>query len=83
MTEDEFIESCWDRALFQGDLKYRQMKGEKMDEETELATFQSKQERKQKAMLERAKKELAEIMQEDLDKDDDEDDDDEDDKKKK
>jgi hypothetical protein len=59
------------------------MKGEKMDEETELATFQSKQERKQKAMLERAKKELAEIMQEDLDKDDDEDDDDEDDKKKK
>ena len=86
MTEDEYIKSVWERAMFEGDLKFRQSKGEAVDESTELANFQARQDRKQQVMLKRAKAELAEILQEDLgddlalpgaDKDDDDDDDDE------
>lgn len=87
MTEEQFIESVWDRAMFEGDIKYRQMKGEATDEETELADFKARQERKKQTMLQRAKAELAEILEkenlggEDLTKalaDDDEDDEDDD-----
>lgn len=89
MTEDQFIESVWDRAMFEGDLKYRQMKGEITDPENELADFKARQERKKQTMLKRAKEELAELLeQDDLggddlkkalagDVDDDDDDDDE------
>jgi hypothetical protein len=69
-TEEEFIKSVWDRAMFEGDLKYRISKGETVDESSELANFQSRQERKQQVMLQRAKAELSEILQEDI-KDDD------------
>lgn len=64
MTEEEFIESVWERAMFEGDLKYRQMNGEATDAEAELADFKSKQERKKEAMLKRAKSELKEILDE-------------------
>jgi hypothetical protein len=67
MTEEDFIKSVWDRALFEGDLKYRQSRGEDMDAAAELANFKLQQERKQKTMLERAKKELAAVLQEDDD----------------
>lgn len=71
MTEEAFIESVWDRAMFEGDLKYRQMKGEDLDEEAELLDFKAKQERKQQAMLKKAKDELKEILdEEDLGGDD-------------
>jgi hypothetical protein len=71
MTEEDFVKSIWDRALFEGDLKYRQMKGEKTDDATELADFKTQQERKQGAMLKRAKQEMMDILQEDnLGKDD-------------
>ena len=95
MTEEDFVKSIWDRALFEGDLKYRQMKGEKTDDATELADFKTQQERKQGAMLKRAKQEMMDILQEDNlgsddgdvttkllpgeDTDDDDDDDDDDD----
>jgi RecG-like helicase len=86
MTEEDYIKSIWERAMFEGDLKYRTMKGEVMDEETELADFKSQQVRKEETMLKRAKKELKEILQEDDVDDDDlvskineEDDDDDDD----
>jgi hypothetical protein len=69
-TEEEFIKSVWDRAMFEGDLKYRISKGETVDESSELANFQARQERKQQVMLQRAKAELSEILQEDI-KDDD------------
>lgn len=70
-TEEEFIQSVWERAMFEGDLKFRISKGETVDESTELANFQSQQERKQQVMLQRAKAELSEILQEDFnDKDD-------------
>jgi hypothetical protein len=65
MTEEDFVKSIWDRALFEGDLKYRQMKGEKTDDATELADFKTQQERKQGAMLKRAKQEMMDILQED------------------
>lgn len=65
MTEKKFMESCWDRALFEGDLKYRKMNGEAPDTDAELADFQSRQERKKQAMLKRAKDELKEILEED------------------
>jgi hypothetical protein len=64
MTEEAFIESVWDRALFEGDLKYRQLKGEVLDEEAELLDFKARQERKQQAMLKKAKEELKEILDE-------------------
>lgn len=63
-TEEEFIKSVWDRAMFEGDLKWRKMNGEIMDEATELADFKSRQERKKQAMLKRAKEELANILDE-------------------
>ncbi|KAL7571496.1 hypothetical protein ACA910_020916 [Epithemia clementina (nom. ined.)] len=82
-TDEEFKEQVWERAMFEADLKYREMKGEKgLDAEAELADFKSRQERKKQTMLKRAKKELAELLNEDPDKlipDDDEDDDDDDD----
>jgi hypothetical protein len=64
MSEEEFTKSVWDRALFEGDLKFRQMNGESMDAETELANFKSRQERKKQAMLKRAKEEMKELLEE-------------------
>mmetsp|Transcript_20950 Transcript_20950/g.29570 ORF Transcript_20950/g.29570 Transcript_20950/m.29570 type:complete len:488 (+) Transcript_20950:192-1655(+) len=64
MTEEEFIKSVWDRAMFEGDLKYRQMQGETTNEESELADFKQKQEIKKQTMLKRAKQELADLLDE-------------------
>ena len=64
MTEEAFIESVWDRAMHEGDVKYRQMTGEDLDEEAELLDFKAQQERKQQAMLKKAKEELNEILEE-------------------
>jgi hypothetical protein len=64
MTEAKFKESVWERAMFEGDLKFRQMNGEAPDTAAELADFQSTQERKKQAMLKRAKDELKEILNE-------------------
>jgi hypothetical protein len=89
ITEADYIKSVWDRALKEGDLKYRKMRKEVSDTDAaqELEDFQSKQERKKQTMLKKAKEELAELLeQEDLAGDDikakllkSEDDDDEDD----
>jgi len=65
MTEEEYIESIWDRALFEGDLVWRQLNGVETNEEEELRDFKSKQEKKKQAMLERAKASLAELLDED------------------
>jgi hypothetical protein len=46
-------------------MKILQMKGEKTDDATELADFKTQQERKQGAMLKRAKQEMMDILQED------------------
>ena len=63
-TEEQFIEANWDRAMFEGDLKYRQMKREVTDADSELADFKALQERKKVAMLKRAKEELSEVLDE-------------------
>ena len=65
MSEEAFIESVWDRALFEGDLKFRQMNGEAPDADAELADFKARQERKKQTMLKRAKEELQEMLAED------------------
>lgn len=65
MTEEAFTESVWDRAMKEGELKYRQMNGEVVDTEAELADFKSKQERKKEAMLKQAKEDLKSILQAD------------------
>jgi len=71
MSEEAFTESVKDRALFEGELKLRQINGEETDAESELADFKSQQERKKQAMLKRAKEELKEILdEEDLGGDD-------------
>lgn len=76
MTEAEFTEMVWDRAMLEGDMKYRVSKGEKVDEAGELADFKSRQERKQQTMLKRAKEDMKKLLQEDYDGDDDIDSDD-------
>jgi len=71
-SEEEYIKSVWERALFEGDLKYRMLRGMDTDERKELADFKKKQEKKKATMLERAKASLQEMLDEDEDSDDDE-----------
>lgn len=71
ITEEEFIESVWDRALFEGDLKWRILNGFAADEKEELEDFKEKQEKKKQAMLDRAKASLQELLDEDDDEKDD------------
>ena len=71
-SEEEYIKSVWERALFEGDLKYRMLRGMDTDERKELAEFKKKQEKKKSMMLERAKASLQEMLDEDEDSDDDE-----------
>ncbi len=61
-SEEEYIQSVWERALFEGDLKYRMMNGQETDERKELAEFKKKQEKKKAMMLERAKAGLQELL---------------------
>mmetsp|Transcript_28326 Transcript_28326/g.42358 ORF Transcript_28326/g.42358 Transcript_28326/m.42358 type:complete len:145 (-) Transcript_28326:214-648(-) len=68
-SEDEYIKSVWDRALFEGDLKYRMLHGQATDERRELAEFKKKQEKKKQVMLERAKAAMADLLDEDDDDD--------------
>jgi hypothetical protein len=64
-SEEEYIQSVWERALFEGDLKYRMLHGQETDERKELAEFKKKQEKKKAMMLERAKASLQELLDED------------------
>jgi len=67
-TEEDFTKDVWDRAMFEADLKYRQMNGEEvLSADAELADFKARQERKKETMLKRAKEELAELLDEDPD----------------
>lgn len=79
-TEEEYTKSVWERAMFEGDLKYRMMRGQETDERKELRNFKEMQERKKDLMLERAKASLQTLLDEDdlangIDDDDDDDDD--------
>lgn len=65
-SEEEYVKSVWDRALFEGDLKYRMMRGMDTDERKELADFKKKQEKKKAMMLQRAKQSLEEALGEDI-----------------
>jgi len=58
LTEEEYIKEVWERALFEGDLKYRQAHGESNDPKGELIEFRKTQDRKKEIMLKRAKQEL-------------------------
>jgi len=58
MSEEEYIESVWERAMFEGDLKYRMMHGGETDERKELAEFEEKQSKKKESALRRAKEAL-------------------------
>merc|ERR1711956_26672 len=64
-TEDEYRQSVWERALFEGDLKYRMMRGQETDERKELADFKTNQKKKKEVMLERAKASLQDLLDED------------------
>lgn len=66
-SEEEYIKSVWERALFEGDLKYRMMNGQETDERKELAEFKKKQEKKKAMMLERAKQGLQDLLDEEDD----------------
>lgn len=77
MAEEEYVKSVWERAMFEGDLKYRMMHGGETDERKELAEFEEKQNKKKAAALKRAKEALEGKMGGLLDNDDDDDDDEE------
>ena len=62
LTEDEFMKDIWERALLEGDLKYRETHGEDNDPAGELEDFKRQQERKKEIMLKKAKEELREIL---------------------
>ena len=64
-SEEEYIKSVWERALFEGDLKYMMLHGQETDERKELAEFKKKQEKKKAMMLERAKAALNQALGED------------------
>merc|ERR1711957_871220 len=64
-TEEEYRKSVWERALFEGDLKYRMVRGQDTDERKELADFKSNQNKKKEVMLERAKASLQDLLDED------------------
>merc|ERR1712127_323334 len=66
-SEEEYIKSVWERAQFEGDLKYRMMHGQATDERKELAEFKKQQEKKKAVMLERAKADLDQLLDEDDD----------------
>jgi len=61
-SEDEYIKSVWERALFEGDLKYRMLHGQETDERKELAEFKKKQEKKKAMALERAQQQLNAVL---------------------
>lgn len=81
MIEEEFIKSQWDRAMFEGDLKYRMMHGGSTDERKELADFTKKQDLKKAAALKKARKLLEEKLGDVLDTTSMDDDDDDEDSK--
>ena len=64
-SEEEYVKSVWERAMFEGDLKYRMLRGQDTDERKELAEFKKKQEKKKAAMLERARLSLQEALKSD------------------
>jgi len=64
-TEEEYVKSVWERAIFEGDLKYRMMRGQDTDERKELANFKDTQAKKKEMMLERAKASLQDLLDED------------------
>lgn len=66
-SEEEYIKSVWERAMFEGDLKYRMLHGQETDERKELAEFKVKQEKKKAMMLERAQASLNEALDEEED----------------
>lgn len=49
ISEDEFIEIVWDRAMFEADLKYRTMSGLAVNESEERAKFKEEQKAKKAA----------------------------------
>jgi len=64
LEEEEFIETVWERAMFEADLKFREMNGEEPDVEAEMLDFKTQQERKQQTMLKMAKQELQDVLDE-------------------
>ena len=58
MSEEEYIKSVWERAMFEGDLKWRMCHGRDTDERKELADFLSEQEKKKEVALKRAQEAL-------------------------
>jgi len=64
LKEDKYVQAVWDRALMEGELKYREIHGEKINAEIEYADFDEKQKRKEETLLKRAKEELTQILEE-------------------
>ena len=64
---EAFTEANWARALHEGDVRYRQARGENVDGVAALADFKARQERQAAVLLEKAKAELRGVLDEDDD----------------
>jgi hypothetical protein len=64
MDEEAFLQKNWERALKEGEWAYRRSNGELTEEEAanEMEDFKILQDKKQQAMLKRAKEELKDII---------------------
>jgi hypothetical protein len=64
MDEEAFLKKNWDRAVKEGEWAYRRSNGELTEEEAlnEMEDFKILQDKKQQAMLKRAKEELKDII---------------------
>jgi hypothetical protein len=64
MDEEAFLQKNWDRAVKEGEWAYRRSNGDLTEEEAanEMEDFKILQDKKQQAMLKRAKEELKDII---------------------
>ena len=80
-SEDEYIASIWERAMFERDMMWSMQNGRPTDERKELAEFKMKQQEKKRSQLDTAKANLDRLVDEEKkDADDDDDKEDTDDK---
>ena len=70
ISEEQYIDLVWDRAMFEADLKLRTMEGKSVNESEERKKFKEDQAKKKAAAFEKAKERFKNMMLEDIERDD-------------
>jgi hypothetical protein len=66
LSEEEFIEVIWDRAMFEADLKYRTMQGQAVNESEDRKKFKEAQEKKKADAYKKEQERWKKLQMEDL-----------------